>query len=108
MRNPIDIPDAEVDTMRKEDMFWKHHEVIRISSHTHMRIGETALLFYINFSNEFVDNEIIIRKSYTFLQLARSLRAWLEAEFVSWRGPRCFDNPDENRRVFGDRFVKGK
>jgi hypothetical protein len=107
--NPIDILDADVDTLKQEDIFWKRHEVIRISSPTNVGMDAgTGLLFYINFSNEFVDDEMITQKSRDFLQLTKSLVAWLGTEFVSWRGPRCFDNRNEHLRLFGDRFVAGK
>ncbi len=106
-RNCLEIPDADVNKIKHEDTFWKRHEVIRISSPTHMGIGGAkALLFYINFANEFVDDHRIVRKSDDFVAMTNSLVQWLKAEFVTWRGPRCFDNPGENIRVFGDRFTK--
>jgi hypothetical protein len=106
-RDPVDIPDANVNSLKDEDIFWKRHEIIRISSPTHIGIaGVKALLFYIDFANEFVDRQIIVRKSGGFVEMTDRLLSWLKAEFVAWRGPRCFDNPDENIRVFGDRFTK--
>lgn len=105
----LDIPHAAVDTLEAEDNFWKRNEVIHISSPFQMGLGkEETLLYYIKFSNEYVDNEVIIRKSDAFIGLTSSLLAWLKTHLVSWRGPRCFDNPDEHIRIFGDRFTKNR
>ena len=65
------------------------------------------------FANEFVRGERIASKSEGFRKVTESLLTMLAAEFVSWRGPLCFDNPEVNVREFGDRFrkkakVKGK
>ena len=105
----LEIPDAEVESLRSEDVFWKRHELIRISSPTHISLsrGEESLDYYINFSNEYVENEEIIRKSGEFSEITTSLMDWLATRFVTWRGPRCFDNPEEHVRQFGDRFTKG-
>ncbi len=108
-RNSLEIPDTNVNRSKDEDTFWKRHEIIRVSSPTHMGIGAAkALIFYIDFANEFVDEQKIVRKSNDFVAMTNSLLRRLEAEFVTWRGPRCFDNPDENIRIFGDRFKKGR
>jgi hypothetical protein len=106
---PVDIPDSAVADTKHEDLFWKRHEVIRISSPTNMVFGGViGSLFYISFSNEYVENERIVRKSPHFLELTTRLQHWLKANFVSWRGNGCFDNPDENTRLFGDRFRNNK
>ena len=103
----IEVPDAEVETLPQEDGFWKRHEVLRISSPTNMIWGETnSMLFYIAFSNEYVEDGIVVQKSPEFLAFTKSLMDWLGANFVSWRGALSFDNPDEHLRVFGDRFSK--
>jgi hypothetical protein len=128
MPNQIEVPEDQVDTNKKEDAFLKRSEVIRIGSKSHVcthRFGdnpssicycsdppthagytEIGLSFYIDFSNEFVRGEKILSKSEPFRQVTASLLAMLAIEFVSWRGPHCFDNPDVNLRVFGDRFRK--
>jgi hypothetical protein len=131
----IEVPEDQVDTNKKENAFWKRSEVIRIGSKshvcthqfgdsppgicycsdspTHASYTEIGLSFNIDFSNEFVRGEKIVSKSEAFQKVTASLLAMLASEFVSWRGPHCFDNPDVNVRVFGDRFrkkarVKGK
>jgi hypothetical protein len=111
MPGPIKIRGPDLEDQRAEDAFWKRHEIIRISSATHMILdsGE-ALLFYVAFSNEYVEGEEILAKSEGFRELTRRLLDWLGAEFVSWRGPHCFDSASEHSRAFGDRFtarVKG-
>jgi hypothetical protein len=73
---------------------------------THASNTEIGLSFDINFSNEFVRGEKIVKKSEAFRRVTACLLAKLQDEFVSWRSPYCFDNPDVNVRVFGDRFKK--
>jgi hypothetical protein len=108
-RNSCEIPDADVTRIKDEDTFWKRHEIIRVSCPSHIGMGAAkAMLFYIDFANEFVDEQRIVRKSDDFVAMTCSLLRWLKAEFVTWRGPLCFDNPDENIRIFGDRFTKTK
>lgn len=122
----VEIPDDEIDTNKKEDVFWKRSEVIRIGSkshvctyqlegyppsicycsdpQTHASYTEIGLSFSINFSNEFVRGEEIVQKSEAFRKVTASLLAMLHDEFVSWRSPHCFDDPNVNIRVFGERF----
>ncbi|MFO1020959.1 MAG: hypothetical protein U0903_09715 [Planctomycetales bacterium] len=107
MKKSAGLPDVKVNTARREERFWKRNEVIRISSPIHMVFGsQTGLYFQINFSNEFIDGEKITKKTAEFQSLTKCFVDWLKNRFVSWRGVRCFDNPDENRRLFGDRFAK--
>jgi hypothetical protein len=133
--NHIEVPEDQVNTNKKEDAFRKRSEVIRIGSKSHVctyQFGkdparicycsdpqihagytEIGLSFDIEYSNEFVRREKIVVKSEGFRKVTASLLAMLQDEFVSWRAPHCFDNPDVNVRVFGDRFrkkarVKGK
>ncbi len=128
MPDPFEVPKDQLSTIKKEDAFWKRAEVIRIGSKSHVYIHqlgenpasvcyctdppahdsftEIGLSFYINFSNEFVRGEKIIRKSEAFRKVTASLLAMLQNEFVSWRSPYCFDNPDVNVRVFGEHFKK--
>jgi hypothetical protein len=109
-KHDLEIPDAEVESMKSEDVFWKRHELIRISSPTHISLGqgEESLDYYINFSNEYVENEEIIPKSGGFSELTISFMGWLATRFVTWRGPLCFDNPEEHVRQFGERFTNGR
>ena len=121
----IAVSEDEVKTIPMEDSFWKRSEVIRIGSKCHVceyqfegrsyvshcgspptRAGETelGLSFELNFSNEYVRGEQIVSKSEAFRRVTGSLLSMLQNEFVSWRAPSCFDNPDVNVRVFGDRF----
>ena len=105
----LDIPEMAVDSSASEDAFWKRHELIRISSATRIHSGgEEALLFYVKFANEHIDNGVVVRKSDAFADMTSDLLAWLKVHFVSWRGPRCFDNPHEHVRVFKDRFAKNR
>jgi len=105
----FEMPDAGVTTVKDEDLFWKQHEIIRVSSPTHIGIGgKLALLFQIDFANEFISGPKIVPKSDDFIEMTSSLLRWLKAEFVTWRGPRCFDNAAENIRIFGNRFRNDK
>lgn len=128
MPNHVEVPNNQIDTIKKESAFWKRSEVIRIGSKSHVctyQFGdnppgicycsdlpthgiynEIGLSFDIDFSNEFVRGEKIVSKSEAFKKVTTSLLAMLAREFVSWRGPHCFDNPEVNVRVFGDRFRK--
>ena len=128
MPGQVEVPEYQVNTNKKEDVFWKRSEVIRISSKNHVclyRLGdsppnicycsdipthgsytELGLSFYINFSNEILRAENIVSKSESFRKLTASLLAMLQGEFACWRGPHCFDNPEVNVRIFGDRFRK--
>ena len=135
MPNHIEVPENQIDTNKKENVFWKRSEVIRIGSkshvcttqfgdnqpgicycsdpQTHALYTEIGLSFYIDFSNEFVRGDKIVSKSEGFRKVTASLLAMLASEFVSWRGLHCFDNPEVNVLAFGDRFrtkakVKGK
>jgi hypothetical protein len=128
MPNQVDVPEDQVNTSRKEDSFWKQSEIIRIGSKSHVcthQFGENApsicycsdpqthasyteigLLIYIDYSNEYVQGDRIVSKSESFRKVTANLLDMLKSEFVSWRGPHCFDNPDVNVRVFGDQFRK--
>jgi hypothetical protein len=123
-----EIPEDQIATIKKEKVFWKRSEVVRIGSKshvcmkqfgdnppsicycsdppTHASYTEVGLLFYLEFANEFVHGENIVQKSEVFCKTTASLLAMLATTFVSWRGPHCFDNPEVNRRAFGDRFQK--
>ncbi|MFO0939000.1 MAG: hypothetical protein U0798_21060 [Gemmataceae bacterium] len=108
-RDRIHFSETDVDNHKKEDVFWKRHEVIRFSSPFGMILNNaTSLLYYINLSNEYIDDQTITPKSNEFVTMTKHLQEWLKKEFVSWRGKHCFDNPDENIRAFGDRFKKKK
>jgi hypothetical protein len=128
MPKTIEVPEDHVNATRKENAFWKRSEVIRIGSKshvcrhqsgdfppgicycsyppTHASYTEIGLSFEIEFSNEFVHGEKIVPKSEGFRKVTASLLAMLATDFVSWRGAHCFDNPEVNLRVFGDRFQK--
>jgi hypothetical protein len=130
MPGQVEVPEDQVNTIEKEDVFWKRSEVIRISSKYHVcihRLGnnppyicycsdiptdgsytELGLSFFINFSNEIVRAENIVSKSESFRKVTASLLAMLQGEFVCWRGPHCFDNPEVNVRIFDDRFREGQ
>lgn len=123
----IDVPEYQATT--QEDAFWKRSEVIRLGPKSHVcsyslgdnpsrRIShrsdaptgpgdtEIGLSFDITFSNEFVSAERIVSKSTLFRTVTAGLMAELQKALVSWRGPHCFDNPEVNVRIFGDRFRK--
>ncbi|MFO1002890.1 MAG: hypothetical protein U0936_21370 [Planctomycetaceae bacterium] len=126
MPTPVDVPEDQINTNRREDGFWKRSEVIRIGSKSHVCIHqcgenppglcycsdppthanytEIGLSFDIDFSNEFVCGERIVQKSEAFRKVTANLLAMLQNEFVSWRSSCCFDNPTVNVRLFGDRF----
>ena len=124
MPKRIEVTQENVNS-RVEATFWKRHEIIRISSPTNMMFqgtghGDTprggspipgfiaGRLYYIHFSTEFVENEKVMSKSKAFASMTARFLEWMQKEFVSWRGPQCFDNPSEHTRLFGDRFQKKK
>ncbi len=126
MPHRVDVPEDQLNTNKKENAFWKRFEVIRIGAKCHVcthqfgenppgicycsdppihpSYNEIGLSFSISFSTEFVRGEKIVQKSEAFRKVTASLLAMLRDEFVSWRSPFCFDNPDVNVRVYGDRF----
>ncbi|MBS0266354.1 MAG: hypothetical protein JSS02_30770 [Planctomycetes bacterium] len=123
-----EIPGDAVATARREDAFWKREEVVRLSSRSHVCRTQVAgsppgllystqpptspsdtelgLQYYLRFSNEFVRGEQVVAKSAEFRQLTTGLMGRLREQFVSWRGPHSFDNPEVHTLVFGDRFQK--
>jgi hypothetical protein len=105
----VTVPDAAVESRKREETFWKRHEIIRVSSPTRMHFASgEGLLYYIQFSNEFVENESAVPKSGHFRELTNKFLDWLGANFVSWRGKYCFDNQTEHNRIFGDIYhLKG-
>jgi hypothetical protein len=101
------VPLREDLSLPEEDLYWKRTEVVRIKSPFTMVYGSgEGQLYYIQFSNEFVEDETIRKKSPEFRELTGKFVAWLEGEFVTWRGPGSFDNREEHLRLFGDRFTK--
>ena len=103
----LGVRDLKLGTAKDEKSFWRRHEVIRISSPTHMHLGKNrGLLYYLSYSNEVVKNERAVPKSSAFVSVTRKLNEWLESEFVTWRGNRSYDNPNEHRRLFGETFVE--
>lgn len=104
-----DLPELQNDSSKKEESFWKRHEVIRISSPTKMHMGqEQGLLYHIQYSNEYVEDHTVVQKQAAFRATTASLLQWLSASFVSWRGKYCFDSAPEHLRLFGDEFSKSK
>jgi hypothetical protein len=69
---------------------------------------EEGLLYYIKYSNEYVEDDTVVQKRADFCAATGALLQWLDASFVSWRGKLCFDNAAEHLRLFGDRFSKNK
>jgi hypothetical protein len=61
-------------------------------------------LYYLRFSNEYVQDERVVAKPRRFRRLTDQLVDWLQSEFVNWRGPNCFDNEQEHLRAFGNRY----
>jgi hypothetical protein len=104
----IKVPASAVSGTRREDVFWKRREIIRISSPSRMLWGlfstRPSLLYYIHFSNEYVEGERVRPKPERFRDLTARFVAWLQSEFVTWRGPNCFDNPQEHQRAFGRKY----
>ena len=106
---PLDLTELAGNSSKKEESFWKRNEVIRISSPTRMQFGqEEGLLYYIQYSNEYVEGDAVVQKSADFCAATGALLQWLDVSFVSWRGKLRFDNAAEHRRLFGDRFSQNK
>lgn len=105
----LDIRPEQVETARLEAAYWKRHDVVRLSSATHMRFDRGAgYLYYLKFANEYIDGGAVAPKSPPFRAATAALISWLGERFVSWRGKNCFDNADEHRRLFGERFTDGR
>ena len=104
----MEVPTFKLNTLEEEEAFWKRNSVIRIGSPFHIWCSAQAqaLLYYISYSNEYVDDEKVVSKSPEFQKATKRFRGWLESQFVSWRGRNCFDNASEHVRIFGDRFSK--
>ena len=122
----IEVPEPEMNALKKEAAFWKRSDVVRIGSKshvcaytqggnrhvshrsdpppTHSSDTELGLSVDVSFANQFVQGEKIVSKSESFRHFTAGLLAMLQREFVCWRGRDCFDNPDVNVRIFGDRF----
>lgn len=102
---PMPLTESAVSTAKKESSLWKRREVIRIQAPFNMVIGNRqALLYYVHFSNEFVDGESVKSKSSRFRKVTADLVDWLGREFVTWRGPDCFDNEQVHSRLFGNKY----
>jgi hypothetical protein len=98
----LEVPD-EVWDAKKEAAWWKRHEVIRISAP--FNIGGSTM-YYLQFANERVEGEAVQSKSEAFRALTQRLLEHLAEHFVSWRGASSFDDVEEHRRAFGERFRK--
>lgn len=119
MPKKLKVPRGDLD-LKAEDVFWKRHELIRVRSPSYVDGGNGAwssmssspipgcdiLSFHINFSTEFVKKDEPSSKSKAFAELCARFLKWLQQEFVSWRGPQSFDNPEVHVRIFGDHFQK--
>jgi hypothetical protein len=128
MPHSVAVSDDQANTIKKENAFWKRSEVIRIGSkshvctqqsgknppsiyycsdpQTHPSYTEVGLSFYLDYSNEFVRGEKVVQKSDGFRKVTAGLLNMLQDEFVTWRSPHCFDNPEVNVAIFGDHFRK--
>ena len=106
---PLDAAGLACTTARQVNAFWQRHEVLCIDSPICMNFGTVrGELYAIDYANEFVENGAVVRKSAAFRAASDAFLRWLGSNFVSWRGPLCFDNPSEHLRLFGDRFRVGK
>jgi hypothetical protein len=106
MPRRVAVTDAAISTAKKEAAFWKRSEVIRIDSPTSMVWGSrTGKLYDISFSGEYIAGQKVRPKSPRFRKLTAGLLDWLAAQFVTWRGPNCFDNEQVHRRLFGKEFL---
>ena len=103
MPHALALPIDALQYRRSEDTFARRHELIRFKFPT--RFHQGGQLHYIEFANEFIEDGQVRPKSSEFRAMTARLECWLGERFVRWRGPRCYDDPQEHRRVFGDRFV---
>jgi hypothetical protein len=92
---------------------WKKEEVISISFPYNMifgKIGENpGLLFYIKYSTNYIDDfksGTVKEKSSEFKEIVKKVESWLMTNYPSLRGKNSFDNLQEHKRLFGDRFLK--
>jgi hypothetical protein len=93
-----------------EDDQWRRQELIQLSSPTVMAFGQgqTGLLFFINYGTQYVDKGIVLDKSDAFKGTTHKIEKWFKEYYIEVRGKDCFDNLEEHKRIFGDKFLKKK
>lgn len=89
---------------------WRKQELIQLSSPTIMAFGQgqKGLLFYINYGTQYIDKGVVRDKSTTFKEFADKIEKWFKENYVEVRGKDCFDNFEEHKRIFGDKYSKRK
>ena len=74
------------------------------------KIGENpGLLFYIKYSTNYIDDfksGVVKEKSSEFKEIVKNVENWLKTNYQNLRGKNSFDNLQEHKRLFGDRFLK--
>jgi hypothetical protein len=104
------VPDDQSQTLEDRDLYWKRNPVVHLTSpfsiHLSTASPQNASLFYIKFSNEFIDGDKLSPKPAAFLNATTALLHWLQTHFVSWRGKSSFDNPSEHKRIFADKYTR--
>jgi hypothetical protein len=93
-----------------EDDQWRRQELIQLSSPTVIAFGhgQKGLLFYINYGTQYIDKGVILDKSDAFKQTADKIEKWFKENYIEVRGKDCFDNLEEHKRIFGDKYLKKK
>jgi len=87
---------------------WRQQELIQLNFPLIMvlGIGQKGLLYYINFSTQFIQRNDLIDKSRDFQLLTLKILQWFKENYVELRGKDCFDNLEEHHRIFGNKYSR--
>jgi hypothetical protein len=93
-----------------EDDQWRQQELIQLSSPTVIASGQgqKGLLFLINYGTQYVDKGIVLDKSDAFKETTDKIEKWFKENYIEVRGKDCFDNLEEHKRIFGDKYLTKK
>jgi len=96
-----------------QEINWKKEEVIIINSPHNMYYDinqkNAGLLFYIEYTLNYIEDfklGTIKEKSEQFKKMMKQVENWLRLNYVNSRGKESFDNFKEQKRLFGDKYLK--
>lgn len=105
-KNKLDLYDYNNFDTKDEEIFWKRNEIIKINSPVNILFKKLGFLYYIKYSLDYIDKIVITKKSNEFMNICNSFEDFLKKEFVTNRGKNCYDNLEEQKDLFGDKFLK--
>ena len=74
-------------------------------------VRKEGLQFYIEYATNYIKDfksGKVEEKSQKFKDAIENIESWLNQNYSGLRGKNSFDNLEEHKRLFGDRFTKGK